>query len=116
MNEVSSDEHLVDAITAGEVSYDFDDAGNPKLLTDLPQRGTPVTVVRPVRLPYETDAMVRALADARGCSMSDLIREWVTIGLAAAGQTTDPVHELRHSLDTALRALDALTRHPSSAA
>ncbi|MGH3737026.1 MAG: hypothetical protein ACRDT6_15645 [Micromonosporaceae bacterium] len=116
MNERISDEQLADAVTAGEVSFDFDAAGSPKLLTDLPPAGAPVTVVRPVRLPYETDAMVKALAEARGCTMSELIREWVTIGLATAGKAPDPVHELRHSLDSAQRALDALTRSQSSAA
>lgn len=116
MNEHISDEQLAEAVATGEVGYDFDAAGDPKLLTDLPAPGAPVTVVRPVRLPYETDAMVKALAEARGCTMSELIREWITIGLAAAGKAPDPVHELRHSLDTAQRALDALTRRPQSAA
>ncbi|MGH3645605.1 MAG: CopG family transcriptional regulator [Micromonosporaceae bacterium] len=116
MSEHISDEQLAEAVAAGEVSFDFDAAGDAKLLTDLPPRGAPVTVVRPVRLPYETDAMIKALAEARGRTMSELIREWITIGLAAAGQVPDPVHELRLSLDTAQRALDALTRRPPSAA
>ncbi len=80
-----------------------------ELLAKLPAPGSPVTVVRPVRLPYEIDAMVKALAKARGATMSDLIREFVTKGLAAAGQTPDPVTELRRGLDTAQRALDSLT-------
>jgi hypothetical protein len=80
-----------------------------QLLAKLPPPGAPVTVVRPVRLPYEIDAMVKALAEARGVTMSDLIREWVITGLAAAGQAPDPVTELRCGLDTAQRALDSLT-------
>ncbi|MGH3663898.1 MAG: CopG family transcriptional regulator [Micromonosporaceae bacterium] len=86
-----------------------DAAAEAELLAQLPPSNAPVTVVRPVRLPYETDALVKALAEARGVSMSDLIRDWIAIGLAAAGQTRDPVIELRHSLDTAQRALDSLT-------
>jgi hypothetical protein len=76
---------------------------------ELPPPGAPVTVVRPVRLPFEMDALVRALAEARGVGMSTLIREWIAAGLTTAGQAPDPVTELRHSLDTAQRALDALT-------
>jgi hypothetical protein len=81
---------------------------------ELPAPGAPVTVVRPVRLPYEMDALVKALAEARGVSMSSLIRDWITAGLAVAGQMPDPVTELRHSLDVAQRALDSLTdrAHP----
>jgi hypothetical protein len=80
---------------------------------DLPPADAPVTVVRPVRLPFEMDALVRALAEARGLSMSTLIREWIATGLAAAGQAPDPVTELRHSLDSAQRALDVLTGRPT---
>lgn len=80
-----------------------------ELLAKLPPPGSPVTVVRPVRLPFEIDAMVKALAEARGVTMSDLIREWVATGLAATGQAPDPVTELRRGLDTAQRALDSLT-------
>src|SRR5256885_357206 len=82
---------------------------------DLPPQDAPVTVVRPVRLPYELDALVRALADARGVSMSSLIRDWIAAGLATAGQVPDPVTEIRRGLDTAQRALDALAAPPKAA-
>lgn len=82
-----------------------------ELLAKLPPADAPVTVVRPVRLPFELDALVKALAEARGVSMSTLIREWIAAGIAAAGRAPDPVTELRRGLDTAQRALDALTRH-----
>jgi len=82
---------------------------------ELPPADAPVTVVRPVRLPYELDALVRALAEARGVPMSTLIREWISAGLAAAGQAPDPVTEIRRGLDTAQRALDALTTPPRAA-
>jgi hypothetical protein len=78
----------------------------------LPPPGAPVTVVRPVRLPYEVDALVKALAEARGTTMSDLIRDWISLGLAAAGTVPDPVTELRRGLDAAQRALDALAARP----
>jgi|RhiMetdeSRZDD1v2_1073273.scaffolds.fasta_scaffold325079_4 hypothetical protein len=78
----------------------------------VPPPHAPVTVVRPVRLPFEIDALVKALAEARGVSMSELIRDWITVGLAAAGQAPDPVTELRRGLDAAQRALDALAAGP----
>ncbi|GEM_PF-3090405 len=74
---------------------------------ELPPADAPATVVRPVRLPYELDALVKALAEARGVSMSTLIRDWIAAGVAAAGQAPDPVTELRRGLDMAQRALDA---------
>jgi hypothetical protein len=78
----------------------------------VPPPHAPVTVVRPVRLPFEIDALVKALAEARGVSMSELIRDWITVGLAAAGPAPDPVTELRRGLDAAQRALDALAAGP----
>jgi predicted DNA-binding protein len=76
---------------------------------DLPAPSAPITVVRPVRLPFEMDALVKALAEARGVTMSTLIRDWITAGLTAAGQVPDPVTELRRGLERAQRALDSLT-------
>lgn len=116
MTEKTPEERLVDAVAAGDVTFDFDAAGDESLLAQLPPPGAPVTVVRPVRLPFEIDAMVKALAEARGVTMSELIREWVAAGLASAGKRLDPATELRQSLDTAQRALDALTHQPRSAA
>lgn len=75
----------------------------------LPPPDAPVTVVRPVRLPFEIDAAVKALAAQRGVTMSSLIRDWVMTGLAQTGQAPDPVTELRRGLDTARQALDSLT-------
>jgi len=87
----------------------------PSEPVDLPPQDAPVTVVRPVRLPYELDALVRALADARGVSMSSLIRDWIAAGLATAGVVPDPVTEIRRGLETAQRALDALATPPKAA-
>jgi hypothetical protein len=102
---------------AADLTYVDTGESEAELLARLPPAGAPVTVVRPVRLPFELDAMVKALADARGVPMSTLIREWITAGLTAAGRTPDPVTELRRGLDTAQRALDSLTRaRPGAAA
>ena len=108
--------HLADAedaaaaLAAGELTLTFD-AGGPE--PELPPPGAPVSVVRPVRLSYEVDAAVKAIAEARGVTVSALIREWVQSGLAAAGNASetavDPVTELRQGLNNALRALDSLT-------
>jgi hypothetical protein len=84
----------------------------PPAPVPAPPAHAPVTVVRPVRLPFEIDALVKALAEARGVSMSELIRDWITAGLATAGQVPDPVTELRRGLDAAQRALDALAAGP----
>jgi hypothetical protein len=75
---------------------------------ELPPADTLITVVRPVRIPYEVDALIKALAEARGVSMSTLIRDWIAAGLATTGQAPDPLTELRRGLDTAQRALDTL--------
>jgi hypothetical protein len=48
--------------------------------------------------------------------MSNLIRDWIVAGLAAAGQAPDPVTDLRRGLDAAQRALDALTKRLRAAA
>ncbi len=96
---------------AEDLTYVDTSETEAELLAKLPPPDAPVTVVRPVRLPFEMDVLVRALAEARGVSMSSLIREWVAAGIAAAGRAPDPVTELRRGLDTAQRALDVLTRH-----
>ena len=109
-------DHLADAedaaaaLAAGHLTFTFDaEAPQP----ELPPPGAPVSVVRPVRLSYEVDAAVKAIAEARGITVSALIREWVQNGLASAGNSAgnapDPVTELRQGLNSALRALDSLT-------
>lgn len=97
---------LVDPAT---LTYVESEKTEQELLAELPPPGAPVTVVRPVRLPYEIDSMITALAQARGVNRSDLLRDWVTAGLASAGATPDPVTELRRNLVGAQRALDTLT-------
>ena len=102
--------HLADAeeaaaaLAAGRLTFTFE--GDAPA---APPPGAPVSVVRPVRLSYEVDAAVKAIAEARGISVSALIREWVQSGLANAGTAPDPVTELRQGLNNALRALDSLT-------
>jgi hypothetical protein len=105
------------AARVGEWLANTDLSGLPEPTdsVELPPTDAPVTVVRPVRLPYELDALVRALAEARGVPMSTLIREWISAGLTAAGQAPDPVTELKRGLDTAQRALDALTAQSRAA-
>jgi hypothetical protein len=98
------------ALAAGRLTFTFDADGDTPA---APPPGAPVSVVRPVRLSYEVDAAVKAIAEARGVTVSALIREWVQTGLAAAGTgsdaAADPVTELRQGLNNALRALDSLT-------
>jgi hypothetical protein len=119
-NTGTSYRHLADAeeaaaaLAAGALTFTFDEPDAP-----APPPGAPVSVVRPVRLSYEVDVAVKAIAEARGITVSALIREWVQSGLATAGTagtagtgtgaTVDPVTELRQGLNNALRALDSLT-------
>jgi hypothetical protein len=83
----------------------------------LPPPGTPVTVMRNVRLPYEVDAAVKAVAQARGITVSELIREAINAMLADEVDTTpDPVVALRLTLAAAGRAVDRLAAsHPEAA-
>jgi hypothetical protein len=106
--DLAEAEEAAAALAAGRLTFTFD--GDAPA---APPPGAPVSVVRPVRLSYEVDAAVKAIAEARGVTVSALIREWVQSGLAAAGTPSDaaadPVTELRQGLNNALRALDSLT-------
>jgi hypothetical protein len=83
----------------------------------LPPVGTPVSVMRNVRLPYEVDVAIKAAAQARGMTVSDLIREAINAMLEGQIETTpDPVVALRLTLAAAGRAVDRLAaEHPEAA-
>jgi hypothetical protein len=83
----------------------------------LPPPGAPVSVMRNVRVPYEVDAGLKAAADARGVSVSALIREAINALLAGELDTTaDPVVALRLTLAAASRVVDRLAAgHPEAA-
>jgi Ribbon-helix-helix protein, copG family len=83
----------------------------------LPPPGAPVSVLRNVRLPYEVDSALKATAQARGTTVSDLIREAINALLAGeVDNTPDPVIALRLTLAAAGRAVDRLAaEHPEAA-
>lgn len=83
----------------------------------LPAPGTPVSVLRNLRLPYEVDVALKAAAQARGITVSELIRESINAMLAGEVDTTpDPVVALRLTLAAAGRAVDRLAaEHPEAA-
>jgi hypothetical protein len=83
----------------------------------LPPPGAPVSVLRNVRLPYEVDSALKAAAQARGTTVSELIREAVNALLAGeVDSTPDPVIALRLTLAAAGRAVDRLAaEHPEAA-
>lgn len=83
----------------------------------LPAPGTPVSVMRNLRLPYEVDIALKAAAAARGVTVSELIREAINSMLAGEVDTTpDPVVALRLTLAAATRAVDRLAGgHPQAA-
>jgi Ribbon-helix-helix protein, copG family len=75
----------------------------------LPPANTPVSVMRNVRVPYEVDLALKAAAESRGVTVSDLIREAIHALLSGeAGETPDPVVALRLTLAAAGRAVDRL--------
>lgn len=75
----------------------------------LPPPGSPVSVMRNTRVPWEVDVAVKGQADARGISVSEWIREAILAKLAGDYDATpDPVVELRLTLAAATRALDRL--------
>jgi len=83
----------------------------------LPPAGTPVSVMRNLRLPYEVDEALKATAQARGTTVSELIREAINALLAGElDATPDPVIALRLTLAAAGRAVDRLTAGPPEAA
>jgi hypothetical protein len=96
-------------------------AGKPETgvapVEQLPPPGTPVSVMRNLRLPYEVDVAVRAAAQARGITVSEWIREAINAWLAGEIDTTpNPVVALRLTLAAATRAVDRLeAEHPEAA-
>jgi hypothetical protein len=83
----------------------------------LPPPGTPVSVMRNLRLPYEVDEALKAAAKTRDTTVSELIREAINAMLAGEMDTTpDPVVALRLTLAAAGRAVDRLAAgHPEAA-
>ena len=76
---------------------------------ELPPPGTPVMVVRSLRLPIELDARVKAVSAERGVPASTLIREWIEQELAALD------HDEPISRADALRALAGVRAVPRPA-
>jgi hypothetical protein len=83
----------------------------------LPAPGTPVSVMRNLRVPYEVDAAIKAAAQARGITVSELIRDAINAMLAGeVDATPDPVVALRLTLAAAGRAVERLAAvHPEAA-
>jgi hypothetical protein len=81
---------------------------------ELPAPSAPVSVMRNLRLPYEVDEALKAAAEIRGVTVSELIREAINALLAGEVDTTpDPVVALRLTLAAASRAVDRLAAgHP----
>jgi hypothetical protein len=90
--QIAADQEFARAFTAGEVDLVYADAAPTP---ELPPAGAPVTVVRPIRLPYDIDAAVKQLAERTGTTPSALIRRWVEAALVNE-TTPDPVAELRY--------------------
>ncbi len=76
--------------------------GEPAEVPPVPAAGEEAMVVRSLRLPLELDRRLKAAAEARGLSMSMLVREWIDLELAGLE------HDQPISRADALRALAAL--------
>ncbi len=93
MSDLSQDPNeFMDSLTFGA------DAPAPP----VPDAEHPVMVVRSVRWPLGLDARLKAAAQARGVSMSQLVRDWVELELTAL-ENDQPI-----SRADALRALASL--------
>ncbi|MEU7873128.1 hypothetical protein [Dactylosporangium sp. NPDC049140] len=113
--ELADGERAVRDLAAGNLELVYDDTAPTP---ELPPPGAPVTVVRAVRLPFDIDADVVALAKQRGVTLSEMLRDLIASGLeVTTGTAPDPVTELRRSLDAAQRAARELTadRHRDAA-
>jgi hypothetical protein len=81
----------------------------PELPADvLPEPGTPVSVMRNVRMPWDIDVTVKAAADAAGVSVSEWIRDAVLARLAAEPGEPNPAIDLHVIVAAANRALGHL--------
>ena len=74
----------------------------PEAADELPAPGSPVMVVRSLRLPFELDRRLKAAAERRGVPTSTLVREWIELELTAL-EDDQPI-----SRADALRALASL--------
>jgi predicted DNA-binding protein len=73
------------------------------LLASLPPKGSPVMVVRSLRLPVETDEAVVAAARSAGVSKTTWIRQAIEMALAVQAEDDEPI-----SRADAVRALTLL--------
>jgi hypothetical protein len=73
------------------------------LLATLPPKGSPVMVVRSLRLPAETDEAVVAAAQSAGVSKTTWIRQAIDMALALQAEEDEPI-----SRADAVRALTLL--------
>ena len=79
----------------------------------LPPSGSPMMVVRSVRLPFEVDERLHAIASGRGLRPSELVRQFVESAIEALDRPGQPMVPL----ELALHAVqDALRRVPTIAA
>ncbi|QLY29914.1 ribbon-helix-helix protein, CopG family [Nocardia huaxiensis] len=113
MNDRPGEDYPRNAAEAEEFLKDltFDDDAP---VGELPGPDAPVTVLRSVRLPFEMDQRIREEAEHRGISMSDLIRDFLAIELAALDDDA-PISraDARRALTAALANLHPLHQRPA---
>lgn len=88
----------------------------PELPDDvLPPAGSPISVMRNVRMPWDIDVTVKAAAEVAGVSVSEWIRDAVLTRLAAEpGTESNPAVELHVIVAAATRALDGVHRREAA--
>lgn len=59
-------------------------------VAEVPPASADVMVTRSLRMPLTLDARTKAAADARGVTVSQLVREWIELELAAL-ENDEPV-------------------------
>jgi hypothetical protein len=108
MNKKDREDLLARRLTGEDVAR-----GEPQISYEpIQPAGHPegdMKIGKSLRVPLSMFAQISAIAERRRMSWSALVREWIAEGLARDAEAeVDPVVELRHHLDAATRALQAV--------
>lgn len=116
--QIAADQEFARGFVAGEIELAYDH--NPEAAAEaerlLPPPDAPVTTLRTLRLPWQIDQRLQALAARRETTPSALLRDWA-IAMLDESESLDPATELRRYLAAAQQAANELTsdRHRDAA-
>ena len=102
------EEMLARRLTGEDVAQGRPEIGSESI-TPVEHPDGDVKIGKSLRVPMAMFADISEVAARRGISWSALVREWITIGLAAEqSRGEDPVKELRRDLTAALALVERL--------